>query len=80
LLVILTALRDPILKLIEMGRGNDSETRFRRRIMETHKKILDAIQTHNGPLADQISRRHIFDLYAKLVSPTERARLENLLT
>ena len=79
LVVILSALRDPIVRLITAGLSGDTEAQARAKILRTHGEILKAIRARDGPAADRRSRRHLFDLYAALVAPAERPRLESLL-
>jgi hypothetical protein len=47
-------------------------------ILQRHGEILKAIGAQGGA-ANRRSRRHLFDLYASLVAPAERSRLESLL-
>jgi DNA-binding FadR family transcriptional regulator len=77
--VILTALRDPIVRLIAAGLSSATEVSVRAKILRTHGEILKAIRARDGAAADRRSRRHLFDLYAALVAPEERPRLESLL-
>jgi DNA-binding FadR family transcriptional regulator len=79
LAVILTALRDPIVRLITAGLSGETEARARAKILRTHGDILQAIRAQDRAAADRRSRRHLFDLYAALVAPEERPRLESLL-
>jgi GntR family transcriptional regulator, transcriptional repressor for pyruvate dehydrogenase complex len=79
LVVILTALRDPIVRLITEGLSGETEAQARAKILRTHGEILKAIRARDGAAADRRSRRHLFDLYAALVTPDERPRLEALL-
>jgi DNA-binding FadR family transcriptional regulator len=79
LVVILTALRDPIVRLITAGFSSETDARSRAKILRTHGEILKSIRAGDGAAADRRSRRHIFDLYADLVTPGERPRLESLL-
>ena len=79
LVVILTALRDPIVRLITTGLSGETEAQARAKILRTHSEILEAIRARDGAAADRRSRRHLFDLYAALVAPEERPRLEALL-
>jgi DNA-binding FadR family transcriptional regulator len=79
LVVILTALRDPIVRLITQGLSGATEVQARAKILRTHGEILKAIRAGDGATADCRSRRHLFDFYAALVTPEERARLEVLL-
>lgn len=79
LVVILTALRDPIVRLITTGLSGETEAAARAKILRTHGEILKAIRAQNGAAADRRSRRHLFDLYASLVAADERPRLESLL-
>jgi GntR family transcriptional regulator, transcriptional repressor for pyruvate dehydrogenase complex len=79
LVVILTALRDPIVRLITAGLSGKTEARARAKILRTHEEILDAIRARDGAVADRRSRSHLFDLYASLVAPEERRRLNSLL-
>ena len=79
LVVILTALRDPIVRLITEGLSGASEAQARAKILHTHGEILKAIRARDGAAADRRSRRHLFDLYAALVAPEERLALESLL-
>ncbi len=78
LVVILTALREPIVRLIKTLSGETAD-RDRKQILDSHGEILKAIRAGNGALADRRSRRHLFDLYAALVAPEEKPRLESLL-
>ncbi len=79
LVVILTALRDPIVRLITEGLSGETEAQARAKILRTHGEILKAIRARDGAAADRRSRRHLFDLYASLVAADERPRLESLL-
>jgi GntR family transcriptional regulator, transcriptional repressor for pyruvate dehydrogenase complex len=79
LVVILTALRDPIVRLITVSLSGEMEDRARAKILRTHAEILKSIRAGDGAVADHRSRRHLFDLYASLVAPEERQRLESLL-
>ncbi len=79
LVVILTAMRDPIVRLIAEGLAGETEEKARAKILRTHGEILEAIRARDGAAADRRSRRHLFDLYAELVTPEERPRLESLL-
>jgi GntR family transcriptional repressor for pyruvate dehydrogenase complex len=79
LVVILTALRDPIVRLITARLSGDSEAKVRAKILRTHAEILEAIRARDGAAANRRSRRHLFDLYASLVAPEDRSRLESLL-
>jgi GntR family transcriptional repressor for pyruvate dehydrogenase complex len=79
MVVILTALRDPIVRLITAGLSGDTEAAARAKILRAHGEILKAIRSREGAAADRRSRRHLFDLYASLVAPEERPRLESLL-
>lgn len=79
LVVILTALRDPIVRLITEGLSGETEVQARAKILRTHGEILKAIRARDGAAADRRSRRHLFDLYAALVAPEDRTRLESLL-
>ncbi len=77
--VILTALREPIVRLITAGLSGKTEAQARAKILRTHEEILKAIRARDGAAADRRSRRHLFDLYSGLVAPDERPRLESLL-
>lgn len=77
--VILTALRDPIVRLITERLSGATEAQARAKILHTHGEILKAIRARNGAAADRRSRRHLFDLYAAIVAPKERLRLKALL-
>jgi GntR family transcriptional regulator, transcriptional repressor for pyruvate dehydrogenase complex len=79
LVVILTALRDPIVRLITTGLSGDTEVAARAKILRAHREILKAIRSRDAAAADRRSRRHLFDLYAALVATEERRRLESLL-
>ncbi|MGP0063216.1 MAG: FadR/GntR family transcriptional regulator [Isosphaeraceae bacterium] len=79
LVVILTALRDPIVRLITEGLSGVTEAAARAKILRTHGEILKAIRARDAAAADRRSRRHLFDLYASLVAADERPRLESLL-
>jgi DNA-binding FadR family transcriptional regulator len=79
LVVILTALRDPIVRLITTGLSGDSEAAARAKILRAHREIVKAIRSREGAVADRRSRRHLFDLYAILVATEERRRLESLI-
>jgi GntR family transcriptional repressor for pyruvate dehydrogenase complex len=79
LVVILSALRDPIVRLITAGFSAETEEQARAKILRTHAEILKAIRARDGAAADRRSRRHLFDLYASLVAPEVRPRLESLL-
>jgi DNA-binding FadR family transcriptional regulator len=87
LVVILTALRAPIVRLISEGLSGESRAGARDEILRTHRakilrahgEILKAIRAQDGAAADRRSRRHLFDLYAALVAPDDRTRLESLL-
>jgi GntR family transcriptional repressor for pyruvate dehydrogenase complex len=79
LVVVLTALREPIVRLITTSLSGANEARSRAKILQTHGKILEAIRAGDGVAADRQSRRHLFDLYESLVAPAERSRLESLL-
>ena len=79
LVVILTALRDPIVRLITEGLSGATEAEARAKILRTHGEILEALRARDGAAADRRSRRHLFDLYAALVAPDERPHLESLL-
>jgi GntR family transcriptional repressor for pyruvate dehydrogenase complex len=79
LVVILTALRDPIVRLITEGLTGATEAQHRAKILRTHGEILKAIRARDGAAADRRSRRHLFGLYAALLAPEERPRLEALL-
>jgi GntR family transcriptional repressor for pyruvate dehydrogenase complex len=79
LVVVLMALRDPIVRLITAGLSGETEAGARAKILRTHGEILKAIRARDGAAADRRSRRHLFDLYAALVAPDERVRLESLL-
>jgi GntR family transcriptional repressor for pyruvate dehydrogenase complex len=79
LVVILTALRDPIVRLISSGLSGETEARARAKILRAHGEILETIRARDGAAADLRSRRHLFDLYSSLVAPDERARLRSLL-
>lgn len=80
LVVILTALRDPIVRLITERLSGAAEVQARAKILLTHGGILKAIRAQDGAAADRRSRRHLFDLYAAMVAPKERPRLEALLS
>src|SRR5208337_293943 len=77
--VILTALRQPIVRPITGGLSGEREAQARAKILRTHGEILKAIRARDGAAADRRSRRHLFDLYASLVAADERPRLESLL-
>jgi DNA-binding FadR family transcriptional regulator len=79
LVVILTALREPIVRLIATTLSGATAERDRTKILHTHGEILEAIRAGNGAAADRRSRQHLFDLYAALVAPEEKPRLESLL-
>ena len=79
LVVILTALRDPIVRLITAGLSGETDAQARAKILRTHGEILEAIRTGDVAAADRRSRRHLIDLYAALVAADERPRLESLL-
>jgi GntR family transcriptional repressor for pyruvate dehydrogenase complex len=79
LVVILTALRDPIVRLITAGLSGETEAQARAKILRAHGEILKAIRGRDSAAADRRSRRHLFDLYSSLVAPEERPRLESLL-
>jgi DNA-binding FadR family transcriptional regulator len=79
LVVFLTALRDPIIRLITVtGLSGETEA-TRAAILQAHREILAAIRAQNGAEAACRSRRHLFALYADLISTEERTRLEELL-
>jgi GntR family transcriptional regulator, transcriptional repressor for pyruvate dehydrogenase complex len=88
LVVILTALRDPISRLIAAGLASDPESGTgsgsgsgsgaRERILRRHGEILEAIRARDGAEADRLSRRHLVELYASLVPAGDRPRLESL--
>ena len=80
LAVILTALRDPIVRLITTGLSGEHEVQARAKVLRIHGKILKAIRAQDGIAADRLSRRHLFDIYALLVGPDDRPRLESLLS
>ena len=69
LVVILTALRDPIVRLITAGLSGETEAQARAKILRTHGEILKAIRARDSAAADRRSRRHLFDLYSSLVAP-----------
>lgn len=79
LVVILTALRDPIVRLITAGLSGETDAQARAKILRAHGEILEAIRTGDIAAADRRSRRHLIDLYAALVAADERPRLESLL-
>ncbi len=79
LVLFLTALHDPIVRLIASGLSPETEAESRAAILRAHTEILTAIRAGNGVEADRLSRRHLSKLYAKLVPPDERPRLESLL-
>jgi DNA-binding FadR family transcriptional regulator len=79
LVVNLTALRDPIVRLITESLSGATEAQARAQILRTHGEILKAIRAGDGAAADCRSRRHLFDLYAALLAPKERPLLEALL-
>ena len=79
LVVILTALRDPIVRLITIRLSGDTEAAARAKVLRAHAEILKAIRSRDRAAADRRSRRHLFDLYARLVATEERRRLESLL-
>jgi GntR family transcriptional repressor for pyruvate dehydrogenase complex len=79
LVVILTALRDPIVRLITMRLSGESEAAARAKVLRAHAEILKAIRSRDRAAADRRSRHHLFDLYAALVATAERQRLESLL-
>lgn len=79
LVVILTALRDPIVRLIATGLSSDTEAGARAKVLHAHREILKAIRSRDGGAADRRSRRHLFDLYEALITTEERRRLESLL-
>jgi GntR family transcriptional regulator, transcriptional repressor for pyruvate dehydrogenase complex len=79
LVVILTALREPIVRLITTGLAGDTEAAARAKVLRAHGEILKAIRSRDGASSDRRSRLHLFDLYATLVAPDERRRLESLL-
>jgi DNA-binding FadR family transcriptional regulator len=79
LVVILTALRDPIVRLITMRLSGDTEARARAKVFRAHAENLKAIRSGDRAAADRRSRLHLFDLYATLVATKERRRLELLL-
>lgn len=80
LVVILTALRDPVVRLITERLSGATDVQARAKILHTHGEILKAIRARDGTAADRRSRRHLFDLYAAMVAPKERPRLEALLS
>lgn len=77
LVVILTALRGPIIRLITTNRSDREQARSN--ILRVHGEILEAIRLQDSNQADSLSRRHIFDLYSALVTPEEERRLQSLL-
>jgi GntR family transcriptional repressor for pyruvate dehydrogenase complex len=77
--VILTALRDPIVRLISLGLSGETEARARAKVLRAHGEILETIRARDGAAADRAARRHLFDLYSTLVAPDERVRLKSLL-
>ena len=79
LVVFLTALRDPIVRLIAASLPGATEAAARVSVLQAHRGIVKAIRDRNATAADRRSRRHLFDLYASLVAPDERPRLELLL-
>ena len=79
LVVILTALRDPIVRLITIRLSGDTEAVARAKVLRAHAEILKAIRARDRVAADRRSRRHLFDLYAALIATEERRRLESLL-
>jgi DNA-binding FadR family transcriptional regulator len=80
LVVFLTALRDPVVRLITERLSGTTEDQARAKVLRTHGEILKAIRARDGAAADRRSRRHLFDLYAAMVPPKERRRLEALLS
>ena len=64
LVVILTALRDPIVRLITAGLSGETDAQARAKILRAHGEILEAIRTGDIAAADRRSRRHLIDLYA----------------
>ncbi len=80
LVVMLDALHDPIVRLITKSLARESEDQTRSQILRNHEQILAAIRDRDGATADRRSRCHLFDLYAKIVGPQERTRLEALLS
>jgi GntR family transcriptional repressor for pyruvate dehydrogenase complex len=79
LVVILSALREPIVRLIAAQLSTETEATAREKILETHAAILAALRGGDSRMADRLSRRHPFELYCALVSTEERRRLESLL-
>ena len=78
LVVILTALRDPIVRLITTGHSGETEAQARTKFL----RAMGRSSSRSAPgraAADRRTRRHLFDLYAELVAPQERTRLESLL-
>ncbi|WP_422928724.1 FadR/GntR family transcriptional regulator [Singulisphaera sp. PoT] len=78
LVLFLSALHDPIVRLISTGLARETGSQAREAILLAHAGILKAIRDRDGVSADRLSRRHLIDLYADLVPAEARERLGSL--
>ncbi|MEN3280532.1 MAG: GntR family transcriptional regulator, transcriptional repressor for pyruvate dehydrogenase complex [Solirubrobacteraceae bacterium] len=79
ILLIVRALREPMVAAIKLPLSTQGSARARRLTIGRHQLLLDAVLAGDGARARAASHRGLFDNYAPEVSSEERRRLRKIL-
>ncbi len=80
LILVITALRQPILDSVKLPLRDLGSSAGRALTLKRHEKLLEAMLAGDGKLARAWSHRGLYDSFAPGMKPAERKRLEAILS